>query len=180
MPGAALLGLLVALLAHSASYGNDHVAGGAYHTMLELLALLGVGAFVLLAAALAWSGAQRHADGSVLAAGLRPLVPHPWLMAATGALWFATIEGLEPGHVWHAPLLLIAICLALAAALIAFLARALVDALAQIAFAIAARPFARRPLHKRRRFSPRSSARRVAFAYRRCVRPPPALMLLPA
>jgi hypothetical protein len=177
LPGVALLGLLVALLAHTASYGGDHIAGGAYHTTLELLALAGAGGFAVLAGAFAWIGARRHADGSVLAARLSPLAPSAWSMAVSGAFWFFTIEHLEPEHPWHAPLPLIALCLAVAAALVAVASRALVRAIAGVAFAIALRPFARRPVHYRRCFTRRSSARRAAFVYRRFVRPPPAVML---
>jgi hypothetical protein len=177
LPGVALLGLLVALLAHTTSYGGSHVAGGAYHTTIELLAVAGAGAFVVLAACLAWLGARRHADGSILAASIRPLVPSLWAMMTSGALWFFTIESLEPEHPWHAPLFLVALCLLAAAMLVALVSRVLVDAIAETVFAISALPFDRRPVYRRRQLLPRSSARRVAFVYRRCVRPPPAVML---
>jgi hypothetical protein len=176
-PGVALLGLLVALLAHTMSYGGDHVAGGAYHTTLELLALAGVGGLVVLVCAFAWLGARHLADGSVLVGRLRPLVPPLWAMAGSGAAWFFTIESLEPEHPWHAPLLLIALSLVAAAALVTLAARVLMHAIAEIVFAIAARSFARRPVHYRRRFAHRSSARRAAFVYRRFARPPPGVML---
>lgn len=175
----ASLGLLAALLAHTASYGDSHVAGGAHHMTLELLALGGVGAFVAVAGALAWFGAGRQADGSVLAATLRPLVPSVGSLFAGASLWFAAIESMEPERATPAPLLLIAICLIAAAILVALAARWFVRAIAAIVLAIVHLAFARRPVTYRRRFEHVSSARRATFVYRRFARPPPGAMLLP-
>jgi hypothetical protein len=179
LPGVAILGLVASLLAHVASYGGNHEAGGAYHTTLELLALGGAGAFLASVAALAWLGIRRHADGSILAAALRPLVPPTAALAISASLWFAAIESLEPEHLWHASILVIALCLVVASLLVALMARALVRAVAAVVFAIARDPFLRRPTCYRRRFAHRSSARRTEFVYRRFARPPPGLMLLP-
>ncbi len=179
LPGLAILGLLASLFAHTASYGGNHQLGGAFHSALELLALVGAGGFAASIGALAWLGARRHAEGSILAAALRPLVPSaPALMVSAG-LWFVLIESLEPEHPWHASLLVVALCLAVTSLLVASAARALVRAVAAIAIAIARRPFVRRPVCYRRRFAHRSSARRAVFVYRRFARPPPGLMLLP-
>jgi len=174
-----LLGLLAALLAHTVSYGNNHVAGGSYHGVLELLALAGAGGFGAGVALLAWLGAARHADGSILAARLRPVLPDLPALAASATLWFAIIEGLEPEHPWHAPILLVAMALAATSIVLLLAARAVVGAIAAIVFAIARAPFVRRPACFRRRFAHRSSARRAAFVHRRFARPPPGVKLLP-
>jgi|HubBroStandDraft_1064217.scaffolds.fasta_scaffold255407_2 hypothetical protein len=178
-PAVALLGLLASLAAHAASYGGSHEAGGAYHTALQLLAVAGVGAFVVSLAALAWLGVRRRADGSVLAASLRPLVPPVAALAISASAWFAGIESLEPSHAWHASFVLVALFLVAASVLINLAGRALVRAIAAIALAIAQTPFARRPVCYRRRFASCSSARRTLVVYRRFARPPPSLMLLP-
>jgi hypothetical protein len=170
----ASLGLLAALLAHTASYGNDHVVGGSHHMALDLLALAGAGGFVMVCAALAWLGAGRQSDGSVLAAALRPLVPSFGGLVLSAASWFAAIESMEPEHLMHAPILVIALALIAAAGLISFAAGWFVRAIATIAIAIAlGTSFARRPVTYRRRFEHRSSARRTHFVYRRFARPPP-------
>jgi hypothetical protein len=170
---AASLGLLAALLAHTACYGNAHVAGGAHHVALELLALAGGGGFVALITALAWLGAGRHADGSVLAAALRPLVPSPPSLLVSATFWFAAIERIEPEHVTRAPILVIALCLTIAAAIIALATTWFVRVIAAVAIAIATLTFARRLVSYRRRFEHVSSARRTDFVYRRFARPPP-------
>jgi hypothetical protein len=179
LPFLGSLGLLTALLAHEAVYGSSHAAGGPYHAALNLLALTGLGAFAVLTACVAWLGA-RQADGSILARALRAYLPGFRELAAVGALWFALIERIEPEHAVHAPLLLIIAALAFAAWLISAACRSFARALAAIALAIVARPFAPRMPVTRRLFTRPSSARRTAFVYRRFVRPPPAVMHVPA
>ena len=179
LPGLAILGLLASLLAHTASYGGNHELGGAFHTTLELLALVGAGAFAASIGALAWVGARRQAQGSILAAALRPLVPSAGSLMVSAGLWFVLIESLEPEHLWHASLLVVTLCLVAASLLVAFTARTLLRAVAAIVLAIARLPFVRRPVCYRRRFTHRSSARRAVFVYRRFARPPPGPMLLP-
>ena len=175
----ASLGLLAALLAHTASYGGSHVAGGAHHLTLELLALGGIGAFVAVVGALAWLGAGRQTDGSILAAALRPLVPGVESLFVSATMWFAAIESIEPEHAMRAPLLVILVCLAAAAVLVALAARWFVHTVAAIVFTIVHLTFARRPVTYSRRFEHVSSARRIDFVYRRFARPPPGVMLLP-
>jgi hypothetical protein len=172
LPGIASLGLLAALLAHTACYGGDHAVGGPYHTALLLAAIGGVGLVALAAGTLALMGARRHADGSILASELRSGIPGPVALMASGAAWFAAIETLEPHHA-SAPLAAVAVAIAIAAVAIAWAARALIDAVAQVAFAIGSSPFHKRTAFRRHQFSPPSSARAVAFAYRRFARPPP-------
>jgi hypothetical protein len=176
---AASLGLLAALLAHTASYGGDHVAGGTHHVALDLLALGGAGGFAVAVAALAWLGSARFANGSVLAAGLRPLVPSIGSLLISSTIWFATIERLEPEHATQAPIAVIAFCLGLAAMVIALAAKWFVRAIAAVVIAIANLTFARRLVTYSRRFERISSARPIDFVYRRFARPPPSVMLLP-
>ncbi|MGB6985659.1 MAG: hypothetical protein WBD74_06760 [Candidatus Aquilonibacter sp.] len=174
----ASLGLLAALLAHTASYGSDHVVGGSHHVALELLALAGAGSFGMVVAGLAWLGAGRHADGSVLAAAVRPLLPSLASLLASATLWFALIESIEPEHVTQAPIPLIGLCLFAASALIALAAKWFVAAVAaMVALAIITLAFAPRAASYRRRFEHVSSARRTDFVYRRFARPPPGVML---
>ena len=178
-PAVAILGLLASLAAHAACYGGNHEAGGAYHSALMLLALAGVGGFVIAVGALAWLGVRRRAAGSILASALRPLVPPVAALVASASVWFATIENLEPDHTWNASLVLVAIFLIAASLLINLASHAFIRTIAAIVVAIAHAPFARRPVCYRRRFAHRSSARRTCFVYRRFARPPPGLMLSP-
>ncbi|HUA07927.1 MAG TPA: hypothetical protein VMA98_01550 [Candidatus Acidoferrales bacterium] len=178
LPGVALLGLLAALLAHTAGYGDSHEAGGPYHQAIVLLALCGAGGFVAALGALTWSGARRCADGSILAAAMRPLIPSMPAIVASAALWFTAIEHMEPAHA-DAPSLLIALCIVAAGAFISIVARRLLHAVAAIVLAIAVRPFARRAPQYRRRFEQLSSVRRIEFVYRRSGRAPPIVTLLP-
>jgi hypothetical protein len=173
----ASLGLLAALLAHTASYGNDHVIGGSHHAALELLALAGGGGFVIVCAALAWLSAGRQTDGSVLAAALRPLVPSFGSLLVAGTLWFVAIESIEPEHLVEAPIVLIALCLIAAAGMISLAASWFVRVIAAIAIAITATTFARRLVTYSHRAPQRSSARGSDFVYRRFARPPPGVML---
>jgi hypothetical protein len=176
----ASLGLLAALLAHTASYGSDHVVGGSHHVALELLALAGVGAFAMAAAGIAWLGAGRYADGSVLAAAIRPLVPSLSGLLASATVWFVLIESIEPEHATQAPILVVGLCLFAASALLAFAAKWFVAAIAVIVtLAGITLAFAPRVASYRRRFEHVSSARRTDFVYRRFARPPPGLTLLP-
>ena len=179
MPAVALLGLLAALLAHAGSYGDDHVAGGAYHRLFELLGIGGAGGFALAVVAIASLGARRHVDGSVLAAAMRPLTPTFLPLMASATSWFIAIESVEPEHHFHAALVLVAICLAAASLLIVALTQWFLQAVAAIVFAIAPTPFDRRPVTYRRRFAHRSSARRISIVYRRFGRAPPRLTLIP-
>jgi len=177
LPGVALLGLLTAILAHTAAYGNNHTLGGSYHMALELLALVGTGTLAMAVAALAALGA-RHADGSVLAAALARLCPGLVELAASGAVWFAAIETLEPEHPMKAPLALIVLALAVSAFLVSLATRSFVQAIAALALAIVTQRFVRRPVTYRRRFTRPSSARRTAFINRRYIRPPPITVTL--
>lgn len=176
LPGIALLGLLSALLAHTAAYGGEHAAGGPYHTLLLLVAIAGAGLFAVVGGSVALVGARRHADGSILAAALRTAIPGPGALLGSATLWFVTIEALEPHHA-AAPVVLVVAALILASLAVGSAARGFVRGIAEIAFAVTAAPFHKRPVFRRHRFSPPPSARTVAFAYRRFARPPPLTLL---
>jgi len=93
--GAVLLGLPVALVAHAAIYGNEHLVGGSAHALLTegalvLAALAGIAA--LAACLLSSRSAQ---SGSVLAARFAAYLPD-WLPLVLCALgWFLGIERCE-------------------------------------------------------------------------------------
>jgi hypothetical protein len=172
LPGLACLGLLAALLAHEASYGGSHEAGGPYHATLMLTALAGAGGFALLAAALAVGGSRRLADGSVLAAALRPILPATPALLGASTVWFAFIELIEPQHA-GIPAAVIAVALILATAVVSALARGIVGQIARIVFAFVTGSHSKRARFVQYWFAPPPSARAVAFAYRRFARPPP-------
>lgn len=172
LPGLVTLGLLTALLAHVVSYGGSHAVGGAYHATLLLLAFAGGGGLAVLAGGIAWTGARRRADGSVLAAEMRTLLPGPASLAASGAVWFSLIEWAEPVHALVS-VLVIALALAAAALALWLLAGWALRTIADAAFRITRSPYRKRPAFRRLAFSPPPSARAVAFAYRRFSRPPP-------
>jgi hypothetical protein len=171
LPGTVLLGLLAALLAHTADYGGSHEAGGLYHTAFVLVALAGAGSFALLATVLG-ALAGRQGDGSLLAARLRPMIPRTpaLLLGATG--WFATMEALEPRHT-AAALAVVAISLLLASVVLRIFTRWLVRAIAQVAFIVFAAPHHARVFFAERCFALRPSVRTASFVYRRFARPPP-------
>jgi hypothetical protein len=85
---------------------------------------------------LLFSGARFAADGTVLAARVRDLLPGWGGVAVSGAGWFALGERLEAGHA-VVPLVAIVFVLALAAWLIVRVAAAALRLLAGIVFAIA-------------------------------------------
>ncbi len=93
--GAVLLGLPVALLAHVATFGNEHTMGGSAHNLLievgyVLAALAGVAA--LTGTLLSSRSAQ---SGSLLASRISTYLP-VWLPLAICAFgWFLGIERLE-------------------------------------------------------------------------------------
>jgi len=105
--GAVLLGLPVALLAHVATYGNEHVIGGSAHALvievgLVLAALAGV-----VATAACLLSPRCAESGSVLAARLGAYLPG-WLPLALCALgWFLGIERCESAAFGFDPLTLL-------------------------------------------------------------------------
>ncbi len=137
LPGAIALGLLASLLAHTAAYGQSHAMGGGYHELLLAAAALALGGSIVAAAAVAWAGAGRLIEGSILAARLRHTLPGLPAIAGAAGLWFTLAEHIEPHHDTLSPLLLI-VALVLASWLVRTLARAALLLLATMAVAIRA------------------------------------------
>lgn len=173
IPGALALGLLASLVAHTALYGGGHAMGGAYHELLLEAAAAGSIGLLTLLGALAWLGARRASDGSILAARLGAHVPNLYAVAASAAGCFALAEWVEKPHAGGG-VLPAAGCLLLAAWLVLTLARAAVRALAGAVVAIVAGAFDRRPLPVRiARRDPAPRALRSPLLRRRFARPPP-------
>lgn len=173
LPGAAALGLLASLLAHTAGYGGGHAMGGAYHdSLLAAASLAGLGSLLILLG-MAWAGSGRTLDGSVLAARLQAALPSWHLLAIAATLWLALGESIEPRHDDASPFLL-AIALLTAAWIVRALALLLVRCIAGVVIAIRSEAFARRALAHRRLFlEPAPLAHHLLCARRRYARPPP-------
>jgi hypothetical protein len=170
------LGLIASLLAHAAGYGGGHAMGGSYHELLLVLSALALFAGVLAVGALAWAGAGRTREGSILAARIRTAVPSWPALAAAGASWLALAEHLEPRHQTVSPPLLLA-AVALAAWLLLVLARGAISLLAAAAIALRRGRFAQRPLAWRIHACPAPAVSRILRAARRYARPPPTAIL---
>lgn len=136
LPGATVLGLVTALVSHAVLFRGEHAWGGAYHSALLQLTLAAVAGLTAAAGALLWSGAGCVADGTVLAARMRELLPGWGAVTASGAAWFALGERLESAHA-GVPFLAIVLILAFAAWLVFRFATAALRVLAGIVFAIA-------------------------------------------
>lgn len=171
LPGLASLGLLSALLAHEAAYGGSHAAGGAYHAALLLTVIAGSGVFGLLAVLAAVAG-RRTADGSLLAAVLRPAAPRPLALLVASGAWFASIEAVEPKHT-ELSIAIVAAALLAASLLVWALAQRIIDVIAGAVIAILRERHRPRLPFVHYIGAPAPSARAVAFAYRRFARPPP-------
>ncbi len=175
-PGAVILGLLGALVAHAAIFGGDHAMGGAYHGVLLQLALAGSLGTGVAFAALAWGGAGQVTDGSVLAARLGERLPAvPSLLLAT-TFWFALGERIEPEHA-AASLLITLLSLVVSAGLLWIVARQALRVLVRAAFMVSRRPFAQRTPGWTRRPQPPPIERRSPLLRRRFARPPPIATL---
>jgi len=133
VPAALALGLVAALAAHAALFDGGHAMGGAYAGILvDLAALGGAG---LAATVVLLAGARTAADGTVLAARIRELLPGWGEITTSGALWYALGERLEVAHA-GVPFFAVVVILALAAWLVLRVASAALRALADIVFAI--------------------------------------------
>jgi hypothetical protein len=105
--GAVLLGLPVALLAHVATYGNEHLIGGSAHALLiEVGFVLATLAGVVSIAACLLSSASAE-SGSVLAARLSTYLPGWFPLALCALGWFLGIERCESAVFAVAPLTLL-------------------------------------------------------------------------
>ena len=135
LPGAIVLGLVAALVTHAVLFGGEHAWGGAYHSAFLEFTLAAVTGLTAAAGALLWSGARCAADGTVLAARMRAMLPGWGAIAAAGTAWYLLGERLEAAHA-GVPLLAVVLILALAAWIVLRVAATAVRALAGIVFAI--------------------------------------------
>lgn len=174
LPAAAALGLLASLLAHTAAYGGGHAMGGSYHSAIVAAAAAAALAAFVSATSLAWAGAGRARDGSILAARLRSVLPSWSSLVLFATAWFALGERIEAHHDGAAPLL-IALALAACAWLVLACVRALLAFLAEIVIAIRAGAFApRSPSLHRTLARATPIVRTLLLAHRRYARPPPS------
>lgn len=172
VPGALALGLLASLIAHTAAYGGSHDIGGAYHGFLVSAAAIAVIGSLLLAASLAWAGAGRTLEGSVLASRLRLGLPTLPYVAGSAVLWFTLGERIEASHAPASPALLL-IALVFAAWLVSALTRSTLSILAAIAIAMHTASFTPRAPVWSRCVAPVEPTRRLLPVSRRFARPPP-------
>lgn len=175
LPGAASLGLLAFLAAHAATFGGGHEVGGAYHAIVQMMALAAVAAFALGGIAIAWSGRGEWADGSIFASRLGTLLPGARATLGAAIVWYAIVERAEATHATAAlPLVLAA--LLVAAWLVRLGARALLRFIGAIAITVSRPRFAPRTHAWLRRahrvVRPISEPARLA----RFARPPPGSM----
>lgn len=170
--GAAILGLVASLMAHTVAFGRGHVMGAAYHQAFLGLAGLALAAFIGAAISLAWSASGRISEGSILAARLRAGLPRwPSLCASTTA-WLLLVEAVEPRHD-AAPVLLLIGAIVLASLVVLTAVRGLLAVLARIAVAVRSAKFAGRTQSWPLRFAPVPRAHRLLRARRLYTRPPP-------
>lgn len=167
-----ILGLLAALVAHTAIFGGDHAMGGAYHALLLQIALGGGLSLLVFFAALAWGEPGGAADGSIVAARLRERLPRAAAVLAAAAAWYAAAEGIEPHHAGPSPVLAL-LAVAAASWIVLRFSGAAVRALAAAVLAILGVSFAPRAPSWARRPSPPPFLRRPLCVRRRFARPPP-------
>jgi len=146
--------------------------GGAYAEPLIEASVAGCVGLLAFFAAVACQGARGVADGSIVGARLREVLPSlPASMLAAG-LWFALGEHVEPAHA-SLPVAITVLALAAAAFVIRFLAEASIQLLVAAVFAVYRSPFApRAPIWSRRAHAP-ILVRRAPRTRRRFARPPP-------
>jgi hypothetical protein len=171
-PGALILGLLAALVAHTAIFGGDHAMGGAYHALLLQVALCGGLSLLVFFAALALGESGGAADGSIVAERLRERLPGIAAVLVAAAAWYAIAEGIEPHHAGPSPLFALLVLAAVSWIVLRF-AGAAVRALAAVVLTILGLSFAPRAPSWTRRSAHRPFLRRPLFTRRRFARPPP-------
>ena len=172
LPGALVLGLLASLVAHAVIFGGEHAMGGAYNGLLLQLAVAGSLGMGAAFAAVAWGGAGRVVDGSVLAVRLGDRLPTlPALLGST-CLWFTFAERIEPEHA-AASLLLMLLYLVVSSVLLGVAARFVLRLLVRVTFSVSRPPFLGRVPAWDRRMRERPITRRSPLMRRRFARPPP-------
>lgn len=172
LPGALVLGLLAAIVAHAVLFAGGHAMGGAYHAALIEVASSGALGLLAFLAGLAFFSRGRAADGSILAARLSGWLPNLPALVVTTGVWFAIGERLETAHA-SPPLLVAALVLALAAWLLHRFARVVLGTIADAVFSVTRISFAPRIPSWVRRAAPAPRLRRARIARRRFARPPP-------
>lgn len=175
LPGALALGLLASVLGHMAGYGNEHTMGGAYHGMLLVLADVGVGSFLLAAAAVAVAGAGRATEGSILAARLADWVPDVPMLALATVGWFSITEAVEGTHP-RGDTILVVLALVVAMFVVRGIVRAIITTISKLAITINCAEFAPRSYAPLRRFERPLSLQSSVHSRRLFARPPPSLM----
>jgi len=172
IPGSLVLGLLAAFAAHTALYGGGHVMGGAWGGALQVTALFSSGGAVAAWLGLGWACGNRLGDGSIAIAKLERTLPGMWLVFAAAAGWFWLAESIEDGHA-DAPILLVAVAIAVAAGLVRALAAIAMRTLAGIVFGTRARGFASQAPSWTIALPQLLLVEPVAHIRRRFARPPP-------
>lgn len=173
VPGALALGLLASLVAHTAIYGREHMAGGNYHGLLLEMALSGAVALVAAALLLGLTGARTTLNGSVLAARLTARLPGFGSLLTSTVLCYVAIESLEPHHA-NGSLLGAGLCLAVVSWLVTGLSRRFCALVAATVLRIFRAAFSARTFSWFVSPLVTSNRRRVLCAHRRFARPPPA------
>jgi hypothetical protein len=136
LPGATVLGLVAALVAHGILFGGSHAWGGTYHGALLQFTFAAVAGLTAVAGALLWTGARCAADGTVLSARLRSRLPSWSAVAVFAAGWLMLGEYLEAAHT-GVPLLAIVVIVLASAWIVRRFASVALRALAGLVFAIA-------------------------------------------
>lgn len=172
VPGALALGLLASLIVHTLLFGNDHAMGGAFNALILELATAGCVGFAAFLGGLAWQGAGRAADGSILSARLADRLPSWPALCIAAVSWFAAGEAVEPHH-GGAGVLATAVCLLATTWLLRVVARSLVRLVAHAVLAAARVPFAARIHVWHRPLVRVAIPRRFPLLRRRFARPPP-------
>ncbi|HEY1974947.1 MAG TPA: hypothetical protein VGG89_00190 [Candidatus Baltobacteraceae bacterium] len=174
LPGAIVLGLVAALVTHAVLFGGEHAWGGAYHSALLQFTLAAVTGLTAAAGALLWTGAACAADGTVLAARMRSLLPGWFSVAVCGTGWYVLGECLETAHA-GVPLLAVLAIVALSAWLVLRFAAIALRALAEIVLLVVRLLDVQRQrrvaFELTRRIAPRYA--QDDKAWRRFTRPPP-------
>lgn len=169
---AILLGLPVAVFAHVAIFGHEHVIAGAHHNDVMDAALTVVAMLATLLALGSFLGSRRVADGSILAARMTAHLPS-WPLAITSLGWFALLEHFEN----RSPSVAGMFVVALVALAVMLGLRAFAKMLARVTLALFTDPVvARRSRIIFANREPQLLLRTRLSTTRRFARPPPAFL----
>jgi len=174
LPGSLVLGLLSAFAAHAALYGGGHVMGGAWGGALQVTAAFSTAGFVAAWLALGWACGDRLGDGSIAFSKLSKVLPSASHVVLAAAGWFWLAESIEDGHA-DAPIVLLAIAVALSGTLVRMLAACAMRALTGIIFGARARAFRGQEPFGSLALPALLLQESVAHIRRRFARPPPVV-----